>query len=151
MTRFTVVLAVLFLMAAACASAHKTVVTTTVAEEEENQRGCEQYWSSRQCQMRHCMQWMRSMRGPYEESFVRSTVENQGRLKEEHLQECCNELREVRPSMCVCAAIRCMMKQMQQEHGTEQETQQMRQKAMYLPRMCGMSYPTECRMHSIVT
>ncbi|KAL0399271.1 UNVERIFIED_CONTAM: 2S seed storage protein 1 [Sesamum radiatum] len=91
--------------------------------------------------MRHCMQWMRSMRGPYEESW--SAVANQGRFEEEHLQECCNELREVRPSMCVCAAIRCMMKRMQQEHGMEQE---MQQKAQYLPRMCGMTYPTECRM-----
>ncbi|KAL0353595.1 UNVERIFIED_CONTAM: 2S seed storage protein 1 [Sesamum angustifolium] len=146
MARFAVVLAVLFLMAAACASAHKTVVTTTVAEEEENQGGCQ--WESQQCQMRHCMQYMRSMRGPYEESFVRSAVANQGRFEEQQLQQCCDELRGVK-SQCRCEALRCMMRRMMQEYGMEQEMQQMMQKAQYLPRMCGMSYPTQCRMRAI--
>ncbi|KAK4439838.1 2S seed storage protein 1 [Sesamum alatum] len=144
MARFTVVLAVLFaaaLMAATSASAYKTVVTTSVTAEEENQRGCER--ESHQCQMRHCMQWMRSMRGPYEESFVRSEVANQGQF--EHFQECCNELRNVQ-SRCRCEALRCMMRRMQQEHGMEQ---QMMQTLQYLPRMCGMSSPTQCEMYPI--
>ncbi|KAL2245316.1 2S seed storage protein 1 [Sesamum indicum] len=146
MARFTIVLAVLFAAALVSASAHKTVVTTSVAEEgeEENQRGCE--WESRQCQMRHCMQWMRSMRGQYEESFLRSAEANQGQF--EHFRECCNELRDVK-SHCRCEALRCMMRQMQQEYGMEQEMQQMQQMMQYLPRMCGMSYPTECRMRPI--
>ncbi|KAK4439802.1 2S seed storage protein 1 [Sesamum alatum] len=145
MARFTVVLAVLFaaaLMAATSASAYKTVVTTSVeAAEEENQRGCER--ESYQCQMRHCMQWMRSMRGPYEESFVRSEVANQGQF--EQFQECCNELRNVQ-SQCRCEALRCMMRRMQQEHGMEQQMMQMLQ---YLPRMCGMRSPTQCQMYPI--
>ncbi|KAL0443379.1 UNVERIFIED_CONTAM: 2S seed storage protein 1 [Sesamum latifolium] len=140
MAKFAVVLALLFAAALMSASAHKTVVTTSVAEEEENQRGCER--ESRQCRMRHCMQWMRSMRGGYEDSFVRSAEANQGQF--EHFRECCNELRDVQ-SQCRCEALRCMMRQMQQE-GMGQEMQQMQQMMQYLPRMCGMSYPTECRM-----
>nr|ABB60053.1 2S albumin precursor isoform 3 [Sesamum indicum] len=148
MARFTIALAVLFLMAAASASAsaHKTVVTTTAAEEEENQQWCE--WESQQCRMGHCMQWMRSVRVPYEESFVRSAVADQGRFEEEHLRQCCNELRAVK-SQCRCEALRCMMRRMMQEYGREQEMQQMMQKAEYLPRMCGMSYPTQCRLRAI--
>ncbi|KAK4439837.1 2S seed storage protein 1 [Sesamum alatum] len=148
MARFTVVLAVLFaaaLMAATSTSAYKTVVTTTVAEEmEENQGGCQ--WERQQCQMRHCMQLLRSMTGPYEDSFVRSEVANQGQFGQ--LRECCNELRNVQ-SQCRCEALRCMMRQMQQQYGMEQEMQQMMQKAEYLPRMCGLTYPTQCRMHPI--
>ncbi|KAK4398518.1 2S seed storage protein 1 [Sesamum angolense] len=145
MARFAVVLAVLFAAALMSASAHKTVVTTSVAEEEEeNQRGCE--WEGRQCQMRHCMQWMQSMRGPYEDSLMRSGEANQGQF--EQFRECCNELRDVK-SHCRCEALRCMMRQMQQEFGMGQEMQHMQQMMQYLPRMCGMSYPTECRMRPI--
>ncbi|KAL0443424.1 UNVERIFIED_CONTAM: 2S seed storage protein 1 [Sesamum latifolium] len=128
MARFAVVLAVLFAAALMSASAHKTVVTTSVEEEEvENQRGCER--ESRQCRMRHCMQWMRSMRGGYEESFMRSAEANQGQM--EHFRECCNELRDVK-SLCRCEALRCMMRQMQQE-GMGQEMQHMQQMMQYLP------------------
>ncbi|KAL0399273.1 UNVERIFIED_CONTAM: 2S seed storage protein 1 [Sesamum radiatum] len=130
MAKFAVVLAVLFAAALMSASAHKTVVTTTVVEEEENQGGCQ--WESQQCRMRRCMQYMRSMRGPYEDSFVRSEVANQGRFEEEQLRQCCNELRDVK-SQCRCEALRCMMRRMMQEYGMEQDVQQMRQKAQYLP------------------
>ncbi|KAL0353638.1 UNVERIFIED_CONTAM: 2S seed storage protein 1 [Sesamum angustifolium] len=143
MARFAVVLAVLFAAALMSATAHKTVVTTSVAE-EENQGGCE--WERQQCQMMHCMQWMRSMRGPYEDSLMRSGEANQGQF--EHFRECCNELRDVK-SECRCDALRCMMRQMQQEFGMGQEMQHMQQMMQYLPRMCGMSYPTQCRMRLI--
>ncbi|KAL0443423.1 UNVERIFIED_CONTAM: 2S seed storage protein 1 [Sesamum latifolium] len=130
MTRFTVVLAVLFLMAAACASAHKMVVTTSVAEEEENQP----------IEAVHAIYAVAE--GPYEESFVRSAVANQGRSQEQLFRECCDELADVK-SYCRCEALKCVMRQMQEEHGMEQ---QIRREMRYLPHVCGMSYPVVCHM-----
>lgn len=150
MAKFTLAFAVLFaaaLMSAASASAYMTVVTTTVAGEEENpERGCER--EVRQFRMRHCVQWMRSMTGPYEESFLRSAVANP-QYEEEHLQECCSELRSV-SSPCRCEAIRHMMRRMQEEHGMEEEMRrEMMQRAESLPRMCRMRSPTQCRIRPI--
>ncbi|PIN07423.1 hypothetical protein CDL12_20010 [Handroanthus impetiginosus] len=91
---------------------------------------------------------MRMRRGPYEGSFVRSAVANPT-YKEEPLEECCNSLRSV-SSPCRCEAIRHMMRRIQEEHGMEEEMQQMlKQKAQSLPRMCNWSSPTKCRFRAV--
>ncbi|KAI3456979.1 hypothetical protein Pfo_013642 [Paulownia fortunei] len=136
------------LIALASATTYTTVVTTTVADEENPEQSCQR--EVQQMRMRHCMQWMQTQMGrQFEPSFLRSAVANP-RYEEEHLEECCNELRSV-SSPCRCDAIRHMVTKMQQQYGTEEEMQQMlKQKAQSLPRMCKMTSPRECRFRAVL-
>ncbi|KAL7129223.1 hypothetical protein ABFS83_13G050500 [Erythranthe nasuta] len=95
--------------------------------------------------MKQCMQWMQSQMGGRSESFNRRYEE------EEHLEECCSEMKKV-SSPCMCEAMRHMMRQMQQQYGTEEEMQQMmKEKMKSLPKMCGISSSssTQCRFRAV--
>lgn len=146
MAKLTVVAAVLFaaLITVASATSYTTVVTTTVDGEGNPEQSCQS--EVQRVQMMHCMQWMQSQTGrsPYEGSFLRSAVANPRYQEEEHLQECCDELRSV-SKPCRCEAMRHMMKQMQQQYGMEEEMQTMKERMQSLPQMCNMKSPTRCR------
>lgn len=62
---------------------------------------------------------------------------NQG---QEHLQQCCQELRNI-DTQCRCPALSRMVTQ---ERGSQgEEAQRMLGKARYIPRMCNIQ-PTQC-------
>ncbi|KAK6149334.1 hypothetical protein DH2020_016859 [Rehmannia glutinosa] len=124
------------LIALATASTYTTVVTTTVVD-EENPQQCQR--EIQQMRMTHCMQYMqtRSSGSQYEPSFLRSAVANP-RYQEEHLQECCDELKSV-SSDCRGDAVRHLIKEMKQRYRTEEEMQQMiKDKAHALPSKCNL-------------
>ncbi|KAG8386176.1 hypothetical protein BUALT_Bualt03G0121800 [Buddleja alternifolia] len=141
-----VIFAALFavLVAIASATTYTTVVTTTMDEENPRQ-SCQQ--EIKQQRMQHCMQWMMQMGGrSYETPFLRSAVANP-RYQEEHLQECCQEMGNIR-SECRCDAIKQMVMR-QQEQMEEEMQEMMRRKAESLPRMCKWQSPTECPMRAL--
>ncbi|KAL8033621.1 hypothetical protein ABFX02_13G171400 [Erythranthe guttata] len=142
------------LVLVASATTYTTTVVTTTVEAEENPRGQSCQTEIQQKPMSHCMQWMESqMRGRRSygggESFIRSAVANPRYQEEEHLEECCSEMKKV-SSPCMCEAMSHMMRQMQQQYGTEEEMQQMmKDKMKSLPKMCGISSTTQCRFRAV--
>ncbi|KAL7087849.1 hypothetical protein ACP275_13G093500 [Erythranthe tilingii] len=138
----------------ASATTYTTTVVTTTVEEAENPREQSCQTEIQKMPMSHCMQWMQSQMGGKSsygggDAFIRSAVANPRYQEEEHLEECCSEMKKV-SSPCRCEAMSHMMRQMQQQYGTEEEMQQMMKKKMQsLPKMCGMSSSTQCRFRAV--
>lgn len=125
--------AALFVALIAVASAYTTVVTTVV-DEENPQQSCQM--EVQRMQMSHCMQWMERGISPYETTaFLRSAVAN----AEEHQQECCSEMRKVRPD-CHCDMVRKMMMM------RPMEPMMMMGKMHMMFSRCGMQFPMGCFM-----
>ncbi|KAL1531542.1 2S seed storage protein 1-like [Salvia divinorum] len=106
------------------------VATASAYRGDECEREVEQHMP-----MRSCMRWAESkMRdGPYADAFLRNDRRRGG--EEEHLEECCSELRRL-SSECRCGAVKEMMMEMPQQV-------EMQRMMCSLPTMCRMS-PCSC-------
>ncbi|KAG6391879.1 hypothetical protein SASPL_149643 [Salvia splendens] len=115
-------LAVLILLIATAA-----VASAYTYRGDECEREVEQHMP-----MSSCMRWAESKmrRGPYADAYDRRRGG-----EEEHLEECCSELRRV-SSQCRCGAVKEMMMEMPQQV-------EMQRMMCSLPTMCRMS-PCAC-------
>ncbi|KAK9269287.1 hypothetical protein L1049_001057 [Liquidambar formosana] len=119
-----------------------SIYRTTVTIDEGNPRGQPSQGCRQQMQrqdLSHCERFLQQGRRGNELTF-RRVVHN-----EEHLQQCCNQLRQMDDEECQCEAIKMMVDQQQGRMQREEEMQEMMQRAQSLPNKCGMrSQRCEC-------
>ncbi|KAK2984810.1 hypothetical protein RJ640_004635 [Escallonia rubra] len=152
MAKLTILAAALLaLLALAEASTYRTTITTTTIE-EENPRGsgsqerCRRQFQQQQ-QLRHCQMYTRQGR-QYDAELALAMVDGVNPQQQQHLRECCQQLRNV-DEQCRCQAIREMVRQQQMGGGSQQEEmKEMAQKAQYLPRKCNME-PQQCQIRAV--
>ncbi|KAL3647484.1 hypothetical protein CASFOL_008452 [Castilleja foliolosa] len=112
-----------------------TYTTTTVVTEvtEINPQSCQM--EIQRMPMTHCKKYLATLSRPYEPSFLRSEVANPARYMEEHLEECCDEMKSV-SSPCRGDAVRSMIKEMKEMWGKEEMQEMMMKKARTIPQKC---------------
>ncbi|PIN25686.1 hypothetical protein CDL12_01565 [Handroanthus impetiginosus] len=124
------------LVALASATTYTTTVTTTAVNDEaspEQQQRCLQQLQGRQ--FRSCQRYISQRRSPYEEEVLEMTTEDP-RQQEEHLRECCQQLRNV-DEQCQCEAIKYVVREVQQEGGSQQ-LRELYERVSELPRRCSL-------------
>ncbi|KAL6574999.1 hypothetical protein OROMI_012284 [Orobanche minor] len=102
-------------------------------------------------QFRSCQRYLMQRSGSYteedEDVLEMMSTENPGQ-KQQSLQECCQQLKNV-DEQCRCEAIKRAVQQTQQKEGQPSAGQsQVYQKAMDLPRMCNMR-PQQCQIRVV--
>nr|XP_016490160.1 PREDICTED: 2S sulfur-rich seed storage protein 2-like [Nicotiana tabacum] len=142
MAKLTVV-AALLLCLVAVASANRFTATTTVMEDDvvENQGSQRCQEQMQRQRLNHCRMYLSRGGQLYGEELSMVTDDDESNQEQEHLQQCCEQLRNF-DTQCRCEALRRMM--MQERGSRGQESERMMERARYLPRMCNMR-PTECR------
>ncbi|KAL7131015.1 hypothetical protein ABFS83_13G171100 [Erythranthe nasuta] len=130
-----------FLVALIAVGSAATSTYTTVEEENPS---CQR--EIKEMPMKECIKWIQSELGGGRSTFPRSAVANPG---QEHLEECCDEFRRV-SSPCRCEAVEHMTRQMQQQYGTEETQETIRERMQSLPRTCNIRSPTRCRSPAAV-
>ncbi|GFQ06842.1 hypothetical protein PHJA_002828200 [Phtheirospermum japonicum] len=131
------------LVAMATATSYTTTVTTTTFEDEANpgqQQQCQRQLKGRY--FRSCQRYLSQKSGSYSDD--EEVIENPGQ-QQHHLEECCQQLKNVN-EQCRCEAIKSAMKQMQQQMG--QTTPQVYERATEIPRMCHMR-PQQCQIRVV--
>ncbi|XP_059283199.1 2S sulfur-rich seed storage protein 2-like isoform X1 [Lycium ferocissimum] len=136
MAKISLVAALLLcLLAVATANTFTVTVKEDDMENQGSQRCQEQIQRQR---LNHCRMYLSRSR-QYELSMV--TDDDESNQAQEHLQQCCQELRNM-DTQCRCQALRRMVSQ---EQGTQgHQAERMLGRARYLPRMCNIQ-PTQCR------
>ncbi|KAG6437242.1 hypothetical protein SASPL_102154 [Salvia splendens] len=136
------------LLMALVALASATTFTTSFEEEgNPRQQQCRQQLQGRE--FRSCqLYFSQRSSNPYEEEVEEEVLEmstgRQTRHRQPHLNECCEQLREMDRHQCGCEAIKHAVQQAQQQGGRsryqtgQSESEQIYQKARSLPRMCGL-------------
>nr|XP_009617265.1 2S sulfur-rich seed storage protein 2-like [Nicotiana tomentosiformis] len=133
--------AALLLCLLVVASANTITATATEGEYENqgSQRCQEQIQRQR---LNHCRMYLSRSRQYYGDELSMVTDDDERNQGQEHLQQCCQELRNM-DTQCRCEALRRMMMQERGSRGQESE-QILMERARYLPRMCNIQ-PTQCR------
>ncbi|GFZ06544.1 hypothetical protein Acr_18g0007140 [Actinidia rufa] len=108
--------ALVALLAIGSVSAHRTTITTTVVEEENP--------GQQQC---------------------REQIQRQNPQRQQHLRECCQQLRSI-DEECRCKGVRMAMRQQKGQWESE-EMRQVMQKAQDLPSRCNLS-PCRCEIQA---
>ncbi|MCD7450954.1 hypothetical protein HAX54_009102 [Datura stramonium] len=127
--------AALVLCLLAVASAN--TFTVTVTEEEDNPQRCQE-----QIQLNHCRMYLSGRRQYYGDELSMVTDEDEINQGQEHLQQCCQELRNI-DTQCRCPALKRLVTQARGS-AQSQEAERMLGRARYLPRMCNIQ-PIQCR------
>ncbi|XP_016453453.1 2S sulfur-rich seed storage protein 2-like [Nicotiana tabacum] len=136
------VVAALLLCLLAVASANTFTVTTTVTEDDIENQGSQRCQEQIQRQrLNYCRMYLSRSRQYYGDELSMMTDDKESNQGQEHLQQCCQELRNM-DTQCRCEALRRMVTQ--QRGGRGQDAERMSERARYLPRMCNIQ-PTQCR------
>ncbi|XP_059282658.1 2S seed storage albumin protein-like [Lycium ferocissimum] len=127
--------AALLLCLLAVASANSFTITVTEDDIDNPSQSCQEQIQRQR--LNHCRMYLSRSR-QYELSMV--TDDDKSNQAQEHLQQCCQEMRNM-DTQCRCQALRRMVSQ---ERGTQgQQAERMLGRARYLPRMCNIQ-PTQC-------
>ncbi|PWA57507.1 seed storage albumin 6 precursor [Artemisia annua] len=141
-----IVLALAFAAIVAFASAYTTIVTTTIDDQipyTQQSQQCRQ--QLQQKQFNQCHMYLQQGQGMFEDN--RSGQKQQSQI----LQQCCNELQNVR-QQCQCEAVKQVFRDVQQIQGQvgAQQIRQLKQKAQNLPNQCDLQVQS-CPLPSIST
>ncbi|KAF9687654.1 hypothetical protein SADUNF_Sadunf02G0115600 [Salix dunnii] len=146
MARFFIVaavLATLLLALIANASSYRTTVTT-VEFDDQSSRGrsgsCQE--QIRRVELGSCEQYVSQSRSRIALRGIHSSRGDQG-----HVQQCCQQMRQV-DRQCQCDALRSMIEEQtqQQRRPEQEETQEAMRRATEIQRQCGLP---DCQSQSI--
>ncbi|KAL2523670.1 2S seed storage protein 5 [Abeliophyllum distichum] len=131
------------LLALSSAFGYRTTITTTVVEEEKDD--CRQQFQQQQ-QLYHCKMYL--SQGSQSEQISLRSIRNP-RQQEEHLDDCCQQLRNM-SERCRCQAIKQVVQQQEQQGGKYQtrEMEEILQKAENLPSKCDVE-PKQCQIRAV--
>ncbi|KAJ8542928.1 hypothetical protein K7X08_005451 [Anisodus acutangulus] len=128
----------LCLLAVASANSFTITVSEDDIENQGSQRCQEQIQRQR---LNHCRMYLSRSHQYNGDELSMVTNDDESNQAQEHLQQCCQELRNM-DTQCRCQALRRMVSQ---ERGTQgQQAERMLGRARYLPRMCNIQ-PTQCQ------
>ncbi|XP_049386698.1 2S sulfur-rich seed storage protein 1-like [Solanum stenotomum] len=132
--------AALLLCLLAFANANTFSVTVAVTEDNiDNPQSCQEQIQSQK--LNHCRMYIsRSHQHFNDELSMVTDDDHEINQAQEHLQQCCQELRNM-DTQCRCPALKKMVMQDCGRQG--EEAQRMLGKARYIPRMCNIQ-PTQC-------